>query len=389
MIDIKENCNGYSFGYVFRLESKSDHEGQISLDESTVVVFVRGSYYVYLNSNEKVITGNTMQAFEKLQRALDYLSLRGIQNSSVKVPFGHYLKWKWIDRDYDLTLIQSAISRIGTSRDMPKLTMENYHEGFRFYRFAQISHDLYESFRHLWLSFESLITTYSPRKRQESESEYNWYVRALTQLKETVNDVDLDKLIRQKPIEELMSELYTDTRCSLFHSKHGKSCLIPHQIEEYERVKQSLSELTIVVLAIITHCHSIKTKRSWTNPIIFVETHRELFSGAKLFISNSETENKLSEDDLLALQESTIPNDVSHKITERENCVEHRFTSNATTRNIALEAVRRFSFIKEDKELLIFTLDEHLCLNGVSTIVFDSILDFGFREMPRCYDYRI
>ena len=38
---------------------------------------------------------------------------------------------------------------------------------------------------------------------------------------------------------------------------------------------------------------------------------------------------------------------------------------------------------------MIFTLDEQLCLNGVSEIVFDSILDLGFLEGPRSYDYRI
>ena len=328
MIDIKENCNGYSFGYVFKLESKSDHEGQISLDDSTVVVFVLGSYYVYLNSNENVITANRMQAFEKLQRALDYLSLCGIQHSSVKVPFGHYLKWKRIDGGYALTLTQSAISRIGTSRDMPKLKLENYHEGFRFYRFAQIAHDLYESYRYLWLSFESLITTYSPRKMREKEDE--WYCRALTELKEIVNDVDLDKLIQEKPIKELMRELYKETRCSLFHSKNGEIFLIPHKIEQYERVKKSLTELTIVVLAIITHYHLIRTKRSRINPSIFVEKYEKKLGGAKLYISCGENEKQLAEEDLLALQESAIAYNISHKITERENHVEHRFTSNVT-----------------------------------------------------------
>ncbi len=383
MINIKINSNGACCGYIFQLEKKSTYAGCIKLDDMTTAVFVEGSYWIYLNLHSiNSAPAPLEQQFEKLQKILDYLSLLGIQNSSVKIPLDYYFSWELQNEDYSLKLIETGIiQHCSRSGDISKLEVKNYHEGFRFFRFAQIAHDLLDSYRNLWLSFESLITTYTPRNKNESE--LDWYSRALKELEKISKDNELQNMLQNKPSKTLMRELYKDTRCLLFHS----SKLIPHKIEEYERVKSSLKELTIIVLAIIKHHHSIHSRSSWMNPEIFIGDN--IFKGMRLFVTDIAEEQGLNPEKFLELQENVIPDKVTHQITKKENYVEHRFTSNITIKNINSKILRRFSFANEDVELTVISLDEELSLENVSSLEIDSILNYVFIEKPRSYNYRI
>lgn len=118
-------------------------------------------------------------------------------------------------------------------------------------------------YRNMWLSFESLITTHSPRKLisdKKYESEESWYSRALTELSEQYQNKELNDLLKDKPSTILIRRLYKDIRCQLFHSKHGEKTLIPHEIKQYERVKESLTELTIIVSAILKAKYGFRSK---------------------------------------------------------------------------------------------------------------------------------
>lgn len=389
MINIEKHSETACFGYIFRLEERSTYEGCIKLDVKTTAVLVENSYYIYLNLHSTIGASAPLeQQFEKLQKILDYLSLRGIQNSSVKVPFGHYFSWQLINGGYSLKLTKSSISQCSsTVGDISKLEVEHYHEGFRFFRFAQIAHDLYDSYRNLWLAFESLITTYTPRNKNESE--LSWYSRALGELEQKAKDNDLHNLLQKKSIEMLMRELYKDTRSLLFHSKDGEIKLIPHKIEEYERVKLSLTELTIIVSAILKHHHSIRSKSSWMNPDLFIDGYKDLFKDVRLFVTDYAEEKGLDTDKFLELQENVVPDTVIHQIIKKDSHVEHRFTSNIAVKNIKSKTVRRFSFADENKELIVSTLDEELSLDGISCLEIDSILGISFIERPRSYNYRI
>lgn len=182
MIDIKENCNGFSSGFIFKLEKKSDYSGVVSVDNFTKATFVRNSLYIYLNSASRLSCNDLNDKFESVQIALDYLSLRDILNASIRIPFEHYIFWKETNNDYSIQLIYRVIYRSGVIGDISKLEASIFHGGFRFYRSSQITHDLLDAYRYIWLSFESLITTHVVRKTkpgENKESELEWYRRAV------------------------------------------------------------------------------------------------------------------------------------------------------------------------------------------------------------------
>ncbi len=394
MINIRNNCEGSCCGHIFKLEEKSSYDGTVRLDDATTVVFVANSYYIYLNFSSLAPGSNQlMEQFEKLQKALDYLSLRGIQNSSVRVPIGHYLYWQLTNDGYSIKLTERAISRVrATSGDISNLEVDKFHEGFRFFRFAQIAHDLFDAYRNLWLSFESLITTHTPRKSNnngKNESEESWYCRAVTELSKKCQSKELNDLLKNKPSTMLMRGLYKDIRCSLFHSKHGKKTLIPHEIEQYERVKASLTELTIIVSAILMYHYCIRSKSSWQNPNIFIDGYEELFDGISFIVSDRADENILSGEQFHELDKILSSDDVTHKAKIMDNHVEHLFNASVVVEKGNSQEIRRFTFAKEGKELVVFTLDEDLNTDGVSHIEIDSFLDFRHIEKPRTYDYRI
>ena len=196
-------------------------------------------------------------------------------------------------------------------------------------------------------------------------------------------------MLKLKPAETLIQDLYKGMRCSLFHSKHNDNYFVPHQMNYYENVKRSLSHLTVIVLAILEHHHSIRTKSSWVNPSILVDNYKKLFEGLFLYVTDSDKETELSANELKKMKESEISNPVTHEITEKPTLIKHRLEGTLLSENTELTKIRRFSFVKENKELIVFTLDEELNFKGIKSVKIVSDLDLGFVEKPRSYDYRI
>jgi len=80
---------------------------------------------------------------------------------------------------------------------------------------------------------------------------------------------------------------------------------------------------------------------------------------------------------------------VTHKAKIVGNHVEHLFNASVAVEKGDTQEIRRFTFSKESKELMVFTLDESLSTDGISHIEIESFLNFGYIEQPKTYDYRI
>ena len=393
MINILNNSQDFKSGYILKLEKKSAYSGTVKVDNATSVVFVAGSYYIYLNSTSVAVSSNLMEQFEKLQKALDYLSLRCIQDASIRIPLGHYFYWQLSHEGYLLKLTERSATNISfTYGDIPKLEIGNFHEGFRFFRFAQIAHDLYDAYRNLWLSFESLITTHTPRKvntKGKPEPEASWYTRALNELAQTSKSKELNDLLTKESSKVVMNKLYKEIRCSLFHSKYGKSVLIPHKIEQYERVKECLTELTIIVAAIFEYHYSIRLKSGWMTPNAFIHGSKGLFDGIRFVVSDHMDEKTLSGEQFKELNIIMSSDQVTHNATKMTNHVEQLLCAHvAVAKNKSLQ-IRRFAFANDNEEVTAFILDEELNTEGVSDIEIEQIINFGYVGKPRTYDFRI
>jgi len=114
-----------------------------------------------------------------------------------------------------------------------------WHESYRYYRFSQISKDLFEAYRNLYLALESLLNYICP-KQQENERE--WLKNALSQ----VNlKVDLGKHLNGScPIEEFIRTQYLGVRVKLFHAK--SNIILPHDELSMRDVDEAYKQLILI-----------------------------------------------------------------------------------------------------------------------------------------------
>lgn len=120
-----------------------------------------------------------MQGTELLQQALDLHSMLGGSDLQVKDTVDEYICW-WKEgnkRVASLTSTATFSARVGNVqlvvRDAqgnvvpPVQVVPQHHIGFRFFRLAQVSDDLYDAFRNMYLAFESLLSTRHPKGREQ------------------------------------------------------------------------------------------------------------------------------------------------------------------------------------------------------------------------------
>lgn len=87
----------------------------------------------------------------------------------------------------------------------------------RFYRQSQVSRDLVEAYRLLWLGFESLLSVICPKEQSEREKE--WLIRSLTDIGKRVDLLSFVPTGTKQPIAFLVGTLYEFIRLRLFHAK--------------------------------------------------------------------------------------------------------------------------------------------------------------------------
>lgn len=84
-----------------------------------------------------------------------------------------------------------------------------HHIGFRYYRLAQSTEDLYDGFRNMYLAFEVLLSSKYPKVRGEQEIE--WLERGLREATETLRLRDLVPADDPDPWPRYSSECHFDT----------------------------------------------------------------------------------------------------------------------------------------------------------------------------------
>jgi hypothetical protein len=115
--------------------------------------------------------------------------------------------------------------------DLP-LPPINWHESLRYFRLSQVTDDLFDSYRNLYLALESILDRMSPQMVKPSgepkESESKWFKRALHKAHEQVGLEPYAQDRSADPVENLYEELYVKIRTALFHAKGSRPSLLPH-----------------------------------------------------------------------------------------------------------------------------------------------------------------
>lgn len=203
--------------------------------ESWEVEFSKGHSMVIARTSsaldkEKILT----TGFNIIQKALDYLSIQKQTHLFVKNPENEYIllfkkNGKLILQHNDTSQFVVGVSVNIEVKDKDGNIKPSALEKFpiwdvtlRYYRLSQVSEDLSEAYRNLYLSFESLLNYIYP---WQGGSEENWLRKALNKVNLSV---DLAKIAPSAscPINHIIQTQYKNIRVKLFHAK--TNIIIPH-----------------------------------------------------------------------------------------------------------------------------------------------------------------
>jgi hypothetical protein len=172
---------------------------------------------------------------ELLQDGLDMWSIFGRADLATRDAPDEYFAW-W--RDGGKSVI--AVVDTGTfSFHVPPISIEvrdargqivpptrvtpQHHIGFRFYRLSQVSDDLYDAFRNMYLAFELLLSAKYPKG---VEHEIDWLRASLVASTVDLNLVSLAPA-GADPVTHIIDKVYLNARLPLFHAKDGRTYFAP------------------------------------------------------------------------------------------------------------------------------------------------------------------
>jgi hypothetical protein len=192
------------------------------------------------------------EAYSNCQKFLDLLSVYHHNTTVIKNPGTDFIavfnqNGKSILRassnanlGINITVTATVRDKDGNIKESPQEPKPKWNQAFRYYRLSQSSSDLYEAYRNLFLSFESLLHGICPINPGEGET--RWFTRAMT---EVMKKVPLENYVPQNttdPVRYLVGMQYEHIRCKMFHSK-DRGYLLPSEDLDPKNVSDAYQTL--------------------------------------------------------------------------------------------------------------------------------------------------
>ena len=205
-----------------------------------------------------------------LEDGLDMLSMGRALDVATRDAADEYLAW-WVDSGqrviaavdtgtstFSLRMTLSTVGGTSTPSVSPPAPV--HHPAFRFFRLSQVSEDLFEAFRNMYLAFELLLSSRYPKNQRY---EIDWLRDSLSAASSNVLLQDLAPPGHPSPVEFVIDAIYGNARLPLFHAKDGKTYFVPSP-DERDRVtiKAALAKLTIIVIRMANSWHGIRRPRT-------------------------------------------------------------------------------------------------------------------------------
>lgn len=223
-------------------------------------VVVRG---VDCGSYDQALADGLARAHE----GLDLLSARGVVSAAIADVDTEHLVW-WEDPGRRVIRFWGAASVTFTAGPVRLVVTDpdgnirpdsgpptTWHESMRYFRQAQVTSDLFDAFRNLYLALESVLSTICPMRLKASgkpdEAEGEWFRRALVTASGRVDLARFAPPAGPSPPDALFDELYVTVRTSVFHAKTGRPILLPHDPTSRGLVLDVLQRLAGLYLALL------------------------------------------------------------------------------------------------------------------------------------------
>lgn len=268
--------------------------------------------------------------FEVCQKALDLISVTHNENMILKEPgTSHVLLFKE-ENKYILKEVSMANLAFSTEASVivkdkdGNIVLQSikpeyeWLPAFRYYRLSQSTSDLYESYRNLYLSFESVLSQKFPFKKNERE--IDWLRRALNEIKDEIN---LSECISDEnstpdknkvdPVEYIIENQYKLPRLGLFHSK--KDVILPHALPNPEKLLTEYRRLIKIWYAIVSKYFNVPMGGGGVTDPGFKFLMDKMFdNGFEFQVTDDPTPFKPSDSVISPLNHSVISfNDVEFK----------------------------------------------------------------------------
>lgn len=266
-----------------------NHSGailRVAHDTSFAVCIFKGA-----KSHEGAITlGSSL-----IQECLDLLSMTGKKDLATRDSSEEYIAW-WVDNgkkilSYNTTLTSSFSVENPTIQVQDKngniippiIISPNYHLAFRYYRLAQVSDDLFDSFRNMYLAFESLL---SSKYLKTKEREIDWLKNSLIKSESTLQ---LQRFVPEGTpscVDYIIETIYEKARLPLFHAKDGKTKFIPTDLTNRKTIALALSLLTKIVIQMAEIWYDCRRLSGWVNLNYFEEHYKTLIINSNFVFSD-------------------------------------------------------------------------------------------------------
>jgi hypothetical protein len=265
------------------------HKGailRVSPDTSFAVCIFNGA-----KSHEEAVTIGSSIA----QECLDLLSMTGKEDLATRDSSDEYIAW-WVSKGGKTISYNSTITlkfSVGSPRlqirdkngkVIPEVIISpNYHLAFRYYRLAQVTDDLFDSFRNMYLAFEVLLSSRNPRKRK---GEKLWLEDSL---KKYESSLHLQRFVPEatpSSVDYLIETIYNNARLPLFHAKVGEAKYIPIDSSNRETVSQALSLLTKIVIRMAEVWYNCRRLGGGVNLAHFEEYYQKLLMNSYFVLTD-------------------------------------------------------------------------------------------------------
>ncbi len=211
-----------SGGAAFRLTSAAPKTGTVRIGSRWKVSVHEGSEALVVGGGRSTSYSAAWQAaLEVAHRGLDLLAVSGFADLSIQNADEDHLVWwfegsRLIMRIFAILTSSFQVSATLTVRDaaghmvrQPR-TKQVWHESFRFFRLAQVTEDIFDAYRNLYLALECVLDDRYPKGRRESESV--WLRRALGQIHSFASLAAFAATNSRDPVADIVDELYSTTR---------------------------------------------------------------------------------------------------------------------------------------------------------------------------------
>ena len=322
------------------------------------------------------------------QQGLDLASILGRLDAVIQDAEEEHVLWWTESTGLIVRLVSTVTLRFGVGpatvqiQDSsgnivpPPLIHPRYHIGFRYYRLAQATDDLYDAYRNMYLAFEALLSSQFPKmkkgeaKRKKDEGEREWLQRGFKAASAKGLLKDIVPSDEPDPIEAVLKIIYGDARIPLFHAKEGEKAYAPQDSPSNRKVvSKALNILTQIVLRMAAAWFDA---RRMGGAVMFgsvYETTSKLLEEAKMLASNDASPSDPGENNLDHPRFKNALNLSKRLAPELQRGSEPAVFGYVSTAELhRLSVLRRIDLVSTTNPVMMLKLESELAVDGIARL---------------------